>query len=201
MTNLFDRITAWLEATKNDWCKPIKAHALAASVIALRPDIVVEIGIFRGGSFVPMAMALKEVGKGIAVGIDPWSAQASIEGQIPVNAAWWGNLDYNVIYKDFMAQINQIGLSDAVRIERKKSDDARVPDRIDLLHIDGNHSDQAIRDVERFGTSVRVGGLCFMDDIHWDGGGVERACDRLIKMNFVKLYDLVDGAMFQRIGR
>ena len=40
-------------------------------VLALRPAVVVEIGVWRGSSLLPMALALKELGRGQIVGVDP----------------------------------------------------------------------------------------------------------------------------------
>lgn len=197
--NLFQRISDWLVESKNEWCKPIKAHALAAAILTLRPKVVVEIGIFRGGSFIPMAMALKETGSGIAIGIDPWNAKASIEGQTGEDLAWWANVDHEAIYREFLGYVNHIGLYDVVQIERKRSDEFQPHGVIDLLHIDGNHGPQSIRDVERYASHIRIGGLCFMDDIGWRGGSVAAAALRLMEMGFVKLYDMDTGAMFQRI--
>ena len=147
-----------------------------------------------------MAMALKETGRGLAIAIDPWSKQASVEGQEKVHADWWGSVNHDVVAKEFVEQVALLGLGDFVQVVRRKSDDAVVPAKIDILHVDGNHGEQAVKDVERFAPNVRVGGLCFMDDLGWVGGAVGRACDRLIAMGFVKLYDMDTGAMFQRVG-
>ena len=197
---LFTDISEWLVASKNDWCKPVKAHALAAAILTLRPAIVVEIGVFRGGSFIPMAMAVREVGRGLAIAIDPWSAQASVEGQAGANKEWWASVNHDVVAKEFVEQVALLSLGEFVQVVRKRSDDAIVPAKIDILHVDGNHGEQAVKDVERFAPNVRVGGMVFMDDIGWDGGAVGRACERLLGMGFIKLYDMDTGAMFQRVG-
>src|SRR5690348_5936514 len=103
--NLFDKIEQTLAEIKDGWCSIQKAKALASSVIALRPEIVVEIGTYSGRSFIPMLMALHENGFGKAVGIDPYSASASAEGEIGENAEWWKRLDHEKIRNEFIQRI------------------------------------------------------------------------------------------------
>lgn len=181
------------------WCSVEKAQALAAAIITLRPKTTVEIGVFGGRSLIPMAMTHEFISQGIVIGIDPWDPDESARGQNGANARWWSKLDHKAIYDGFVKQLDALHLHHVVAIHRRKSDDATPPDVIDLLHIDGNHSDQAVRDVERFASHVRIGGLCFADDIAWEGGGVQRAVQKLHEIGFVQLYPLETGAMFQRV--
>jgi predicted O-methyltransferase YrrM len=67
-----------------DWCSADKAVQLAALVIEHRPQVVVELGVWMGGSAIPMANAL-----GKLLAIDAWSTEASVAGQEGVNATWW----------------------------------------------------------------------------------------------------------------
>jgi predicted O-methyltransferase YrrM len=63
------------------WCSLEKATTLAAIITGLRPKVVVELGVWMGGSAIPMAIALHAVGKGQLVAIDAWSTEASVSGQ------------------------------------------------------------------------------------------------------------------------
>lgn len=54
------------------WCSLEKANALVALIVALRPCVVVELGVWMGGSAIPMALALRAVGSGQLVAIDAW---------------------------------------------------------------------------------------------------------------------------------
>ncbi len=72
---------------------------------------------------------------------------------------------------------------------------------IDLLHIDGQHTEQAVKDVDRFARNVRRGGICCMDDIEWANDGdqqVKAAVERLKELGFVEKYPVGTGAMFVR---
>jgi hypothetical protein len=182
------------------WCELEKALDLVATVIALRPNVVVEIGVFGGRSLIPMALACKAIGKGRVIGIDPWSQQASAEGYTGENADWWKKLDHESVYQGFLGTLNRLNLQSIVEIKRSKSDDVAPPDVIDLLHVDGQHTEQALRDVNRFATNVRIGGFCFTDDDDWvdGGGGPQQAVKRLMELGFVPLYKCGTGTAFQR---
>lgn len=198
--NLFTRIEEALATMPNGWCTVPKAQALAAVVLAQRPSIAVEIGVFGGRSLIPVAMAMQEVGCGIIYGIDPWDAKASEEGQVGENAKWWGKLiNHDFIYNTFMADVTRLGVSDFCHIVRKRSDDVTPPENMGFLHLDGNHGPQALNDAQRFAPNVKRGGYCFMDDIGWVGGHVSKACNYIQSIGFVELYRMDTGAMYQRL--
>jgi predicted O-methyltransferase YrrM len=177
----------------------IKGQTLACMVVAMQPSVIVEIGVFGGASLVPMAMALRETGKGIIIGIDPWEPAASVDGQTGLDAGWWAKLDHAAILRDFMAAVNTIGVGNFIRVERKRSDDVAPPASIDIFHCDGNHGPQAIRDVQRFAPNIRPGGLCVMDDLNWAGGAVRLAEQELFGLGFIMLYQLGTGAVYQKV--
>lgn len=197
MKQLLDVIERDLPAG-GDWCTLLRAHTLAAIVVGLRPRIVLEIGVFRGGSLIPMALACKYNGTGKVIAIDPWSAEASIAGETEKNAAWWSTVNHEAIYQGFIERVNRHELASFVEIWRTRSDDARPPDVIDLLSIDGNHTEQATRDVMRYCPHVRLGGIAVLDDVEWEGGGVAAGVDKARAMGFVDLYPLDKGIVMQR---
>jgi hypothetical protein len=199
LKNLFTQIEE-MTPRLHGWCSVPKAQILASAVIALRPKICVEIGVWGGRSLFPMALAMKELGRGAVIGIDPWQAEASVVGQVnEADRKYWGHQpNHDLVYADFMGRIEPLGLTNILRVLRKKSDEVEPPEEIGILHIDGNHSDQAVKDVERFATKCPVGALCFMDDIGWSGGGVQRAVARLEAMGWRFLYNVDTSAVYQR---
>jgi predicted O-methyltransferase YrrM len=180
------------------WCSLEKAWALGALVVGLRPQTVVEIGVWMGGSLVPMLLALRKNGAGRAIAIDPWDAGASATGEAPDNARWWAGTDHEKAYAAFVQRMHHHGVSSYCEVWRKRSDDATPPDAIDLLHVDGNHTEQAIRDVERFCPAVRAGGIAVLDDVGWTGGHVSRAVEIARGMGFADLYPLGTGIVMLR---
>lgn len=198
MKELFKQIET-LIPTLEGWTEVSKAQRLAAMVVAIQPDVSVEIGVYAGRSFFGLALAHKFIGHGTVIGIDPWDNAAATEGYEGQNLEFWKNNPLNLIHDKFMANVDLLGLRNVTKIVRKKSDDAEPPDVIDILHIDGQHTEQCVRDVKRFVPRIRVGGLLVMDDATWVNNGdlpVARAI-KLIPGGFVHLYPLGTGAVFQ----
>ena len=204
MSDLFERIDKMLGEVLDGWCTPAKAHLLASAVVINRPKLVVEIGVWAGRSLFPMAMACRENGLGQVIAIDPWSAQASSDGMTGEDYTWWIGADHERIYQEFMANLKRLELEPWIDVRRIKSDDFdfdSLPDPrlgFGILNIDGNHSEQAVRDVERFASQVNKGGIVFCDDIGWNGGAVNKAVEMLLSMGFVKRLDVSTGALFAR---
>jgi predicted O-methyltransferase YrrM len=180
------------------WCSPEKANDLALAVLKTRASFVVEIGVWGGRSCIPMAMACAEQQHGVVWAIDPWSPAASVDGYDGVNANWWGIQDHEAVYRSFLGIVKSNGLDQYVKVIRSKSDLVKPPEVIDVLHLDGNHSEQTVRDVMHFAIKVRPGGFCYIDDIEWSGGFVKLGVEKLLTMGFTRLFDRDTGAMFQR---
>lgn len=183
------------------WCTPEKGNELALAVLKTKASVVVEIGVFFGSSLLPMAMACAEQKHGIVWAIDPWSKEAAIEGYDGANADWWGNkVDLESVYQTFLSHLKTQGVEQYVKVVRARSDDVEPPDEIDLLNVDGQHTDQASRDVERYASRVKMNGFCYMDDVDGWNGAPARAVEKLLKLGFVKIFNRDTGAMFQRIS-
>lgn len=197
--DLFNRI----ERTIKDlggWTSIAKAHTFAAAILTLRPEVTVEIGVWCGRGSLAIALALKEVGRGIHYAIDPWSAAASVEGQThPADVDHWGKADHEAAYNQFLFALTENGLNQIVKVVRSRSEQATVPGNIGLLVVDGNHGDAAITDVKRFAPNVKRGGLVFLDDLDWSTGSVRRAEAQLKAMGFLEMYRIENGAFFQRV--
>lgn len=202
--NIFDKIETVHAATEG-WCSWTKGQTLASIVLATRPEISLEIGVFYGKSLLPVAMAHQFTGRGTVYAIDPWMAEASIAGQInPLDAAYWNRQEmHQVAYDAFKTSVYELGLQNVVHIERKTSDDFTPPDNIGLLSVDGNHGEQAVKDVERYAPKVKKGGFLVADDIEWTGGAVGKAIALLPAMGFVELFRVKNEheswAVFQRL--
>lgn len=192
-----------------DWCGLDKAQTLAAMVLALRPRLICEVGVWTGGSLIPMLLALRTVEaletaahgtspRRRAVAIDAWSATASCIGQDGENRDWWRAADHDAALQVFLGRLEALGLGSICDVVRAPSERVPAPDLIGLLHLDGNHGEQAVSDVERFAAAVVPGGILVMDDLHWQGGHVLRARDRALELGFAELYPLGSGMVLQR---
>lgn len=192
-----------------NWCDMVKAQTLAALILAHRPALICEIGVWTGGSMIPMLLALAAVDaveaeslrrpesrRGLA--IDAWSAEASCADQSAANRDWWSAQSHAGARDLFAARLQRHGLAEICDVVARRSDDVEPPNRIGLLHVDGNHGEQAVRDVERFGARVEPGGVLVMDDLGWEGGHVTRARDRAVELGFRRLYPLGTGEVLLR---
>lgn len=180
-----------------DWCSVAKSQQLAAIIVAYRPKRVLEIGVWMGGSMIPMMMALQHLGSGQGIAIDPWAASASVVGQRDDNVSWWQSVDHDAAYQKFQSRLVKYNLHEICVTIRKPSDEA-APISADIVHIDGNHAAQAVRDVERFAAEMPLGGILILDDLDWDGGHVRSARHVAHQLGFVDAYPLGTGLVMIR---
>lgn len=151
------------------WCSREKASVLIDLIMEMRPQVVLEVGVFGGKSLIPMAFALQYNQKGKIYGIDPWDANRSIEGLATEHVEWWLSIDHEAILQDLITKIGDFGLGDYIELIRATSYDATIkPKEIDVLHIDGNHSDEtSFIDVTKWVPYVKKGGVIIFDDLDW----------------------------------
>ncbi len=186
-----------------DWCGADKAVQLASLVLEMRPQVVVELGVWMGGSAIPMAIALRYLGSGQLLAIDAWDTDASVAGQEGDNATWWrsvGTKGHDRAHHTFLARLKKHAIEPyRCEVVRQRSDEAPVPLVIDILHHDANHGPQVVADIDRWAPAVCVGGLLILNDLGWPGGHVRRARARAIELGFVDQYPLGTGCVMRRV--
>lgn len=169
------RITSALP-TIEGWCTERKALWLAELIINGGYGRILEVGIYGGRSFIPMAMALQySAPGGRAYGVEAWSNDVAVATETtPDHDDWWRAIDLNSIKAGFRRSVALNGVEDIVKVLEMPSDDAfeklkgtdTVP--FDLIHVDGSHSEaQSLRDVQMWPELLRPGGVLVMDDILW----------------------------------
>lgn len=202
--NLQNEIESALKEIAHGWTTPLKAQILASAVVALRPKISLEIGVWASKGLISLALAHRHIGYGMAYGIDPYSATASVEGQVnPVDKKWWAGVNHDEMFNYASANIIKFGCQNVCQLIRKKSVDYFPPKDIGVLVCDGNHGDESIKDFERYCPNVMVGGILLADDLGWAGGSVSRGASMLPAMGFKELYrienQLENFGVFQKI--
>ncbi len=155
------------------WCSKSKALNFIDLVLETKPDVCVEIGVFGGASLFPVASALKFLNKGIVIGIDPWDKIECIKYFDPIKDAehlkWWGELNIRYIHQSYNNLIKKNQLENFVRTIKSTSEKAASQiDSIDILYLDGNHSEVcSTQDVQLYLPKVKKGGYIWMNDTLW----------------------------------
>lgn len=169
--DLFERVkqrafAAMLEL--DGWCPQLKASMLIDLILINEPEVIVEIGVFGGMSLIPMAFAVKENGVGKVYGIDPWDSNISVQGMDEINGNWWGSVDHQAVLDKLVKKIRRFKLEEQIELIRDTSANASPIYNIDVLHIDGNHSeDMAYLDATTWVPRVKKGGFIIFDDPNW----------------------------------
>lgn len=162
--------------TLHGWCPKEKGEKLYEIVKSMNAKLVVELGVFGGRSFIPMALGLKDAVSKDAVkiiGVDPWSKTASTEFYDPndPNYVWWSKLDHEHIFKCFLNSLKTYHVENISHYIRKTSSecvDSFEHESIDVLHQDANHSEHtSCEEVETYTPKVKPGGIWIMDDTDW----------------------------------
>jgi predicted O-methyltransferase YrrM len=156
------------------WCPLEKAQRIYDLVLERKPALCVEIGVFGGGSFFAFAFALKKLGKGMLVGIDPWTCESAMQGIGDDDAK---KIDFEEVHTNFMKVREREKLTGFTHVlrERAESADWYFEDNystdnvlIDILHVDGNHSfDSVVKDLTLYLPRMKEKGIIIIDDINW----------------------------------
>ncbi len=153
------------------WFTIEKCEQLANIINDIKPNVCVEIGVFRGQSAIATGEFLKKVENGVLHAVDPWSTAATQEGtNDTANDEWWASLDMEAIKAEFIHEIEHRGLQHFITPVQMKGEEYGLQFKggVDLLHIDGNHSEEkSCLDVELWVPKVNRGGYVIMDDINW----------------------------------
>ena len=160
--------------------------ALEHAIALLRPDLIIEVGSWTGGSAIRMGRACQRLGLATEiVCVDTWlGAHLSIgpdalPGLYEAMGYRWG---YPTLYYTFLRNVVDAGLTDIITPLAKTSEGAAVVFRrqgisAPLIYIDADHEYRAVlRDLEVYWPLVRPGGILIGDDMANESfPGVERA--------------------------
>lgn len=185
------------------WCSEEKALSFTDLVLEVKPEVCVEIGVFGGSSFYPVAAALKYLGKGKIIGIDPWDKLECIKYFDPIedkaNLAWWGVVNFNDICGAYFYMISKYGLENYTMTLKTTSEKAIDQiSKIDILYIDGNHAEAMMaQDVSLYLPKVRQGGYIWINDTLWPT--TQKAVELLsASCDVVKLIDNGNCILFKK---
>lgn len=186
------------------WCSQEKAVHFIDLILQEKPKIWVEIGVFGGSSFFPVASTFKFLGEGCIIGIDPWDKVECIKYYDPVrdrlDLNWWGSLNLNRFYDGFLQVLRNHRLEPYSKIIRSTSAAAASQiDNIDVLYIDGNHDEfLSLQDVRLYLPKVRSGGFIWINDTLWQSR--QEAIEFILQFcDFIELIDNGNCILFKKI--
>lgn len=182
-------------------CSASKAYVMAALIRALDMKTTLDIGVYRGRSLLPQALAHARHSGGVAYGVDPWSrAEAAEHDNLALKdriATFVATTDFDAIHAEVERLRHALGLGAHCTLVRATSAGAAERFRaerrtFDLIHIDGNHDTAPVlRDVEDYVPLLAAGGILVMDDVSWDS--VQPACAR-VEARMPRLFQRIDAA-------
>lgn len=185
------------------WCSAEKALAIFDLIVKENPKICVEIGVWGGSSIFPTAVALKLLGNGgVVFAIDPWSTQECIKHyeKGDPNFEWWSKVDIQKIYTSYINMLQKFDIASQCITCKETSSNAyaKIPSNIDILHIDGNHSEESsFFDIVTYYPKVKSGGYIWFDDKNWIT--TKKAIDYLYEhCNYVQMVDNGNCILFQK---
>lgn len=185
------------------WCTLEKAHCLLDYVFEIRnrkaDPVCVEIGVFMGKSMLPVAIGLQNFDAGKIYAIDPWSNHEACIGYTDENRRYWSSVQLDLAYEYVVQLVVEQDLTKYVEVLRTTSDLAPVIQNIDLLHIDGQHADQVVRDIHKFASEVAPDGYVVVDDMDWIS--VYKVRDLLDLYGFSSIHKVDTAEVFRRQGK
>jgi predicted O-methyltransferase YrrM len=185
-------------ATMAGWCDRARCDKLVELVHTHSPYRVVEVGVYGGRSLAALALALEYCCVGYVWGIDPWTNEANLEGEPNEHREFWEKVDMNEIYLQFLADMEARTL-DYRHIRARGEDAIRLfqDNSIDLLSLDGNHSElSSCRDVQLWLPKLAAGGHLVMDDTSWSS--MQKAVGLVRAAGLQLVHDGGGWAVFQR---
>jgi len=188
------------------WCSLNKAGCIIDCINEIcsntKDPVCVEVGVYGGKSVIPVVLELKRLKKGKLYAIDPWDNIEATKGYVGEHYNFWCNVDLNSIYYVFINLLLENECQDLVEIIRKPSDDAPEISDINFLYIDGQHTEQAIRDVHKYASKIVLNGYCVVDDINKEvWGEVSTQTPSILEgMGFVAQKFIDDAIIFKRLS-
>jgi len=169
------------------FCWEEKALKLAEVVWTFHPRISIEIGVFGGKSFMPMAAAVTYIDQGRnrhrCYGIDVWEIEEASKNYEKNDKDFWSNQNMlNMTYEQSLKYVEELNSNCVCLIKTTSQDFIKnfKDGEIDFLHIDGNHSEEeSYNDIVNWWPKMAKNGILVLDDIGWvSNTGVEFCKER-----------------------
>lgn len=167
-----DSIEGWLAEDEAETL--LRAAGRALLTRASGPGTIVEVGSMWGRSTVVLATAAQALTPAAYVhAVDPHEGEVSTLG---------GGVSHHApTYAQFLANLERVGVTDAVKPHKSRSCETPWGEEIDLLFIDSLHEYADVqRDFRHFAPWLRSGGLVAFHDYAAHFPGVKQFVDELL---------------------
>lgn len=171
---------------------------LSESIEQIRPSVIVEIGVWKGGSTIFMAEKVRNLGLNCSVvSVDTWLGAWDHWA----SDKWFGELGFaegsSTLFKKFLTNVKILDLQDYVIPLPLDSTNAFVFMKslgvnADIIHIDAGHDYAAVKnDLTLWWDILRPGGILIGDDYDIGGGWpeVRQAFDEFVGQYKIKDFE------------
>lgn len=202
-------------------CLLEKIYALCAIFCDAPKGDVIEIGSFFGKSAYVLNRLAAYFNTGLTISVDPWNMEDTIQKESPDNIQALSRVwDWDIVFQGFLLTMQGIHTppfnyirkasvqayeqySQSSFIESNQFGRTPVAGHIAVLHIDGNHDEQAVwDDLNLWGSKVVDGGWIIFDDYTWSqGDGPRIVADSMKKEERYKIEKnfVAGGAAFFKV--
>ena len=159
-------------------CSFEKAFLMGLVIKEFELKNTADIGVYRGRSFFPQAIAHQLYSDGIVFGIDPYSNEDAIQNDRPDLQneldKFVSVTDFQKLYDNVSKIIIDYNFQKNCKLVRKKSSDAVIEfknnnTKFGLVHIDGNHDTKFVmEDIKNYIPLLAEKSFIVLDDISWD---------------------------------
>jgi predicted O-methyltransferase YrrM len=176
-----------LESYKNlhGWCSEEKSKYLFDLVINIKPDLIVEIGVYRGRSLASFSAA-SLVHNCEVIGIDAYNFDCL------VNESYTSEEDLEYSKNLFTTEFNRLGLPFILVNKPSEiaiNDEIFLNKKIDILHIDGSHNEShVLLDVNLWLPKLKVNGILIFDDANYQSTQLAQkiALEKCIHIEYIE---------------
>lgn len=159
-------------------CSHEKALLMSLVISEFKLDKTADIGVYKGRSFFPQAIAHQLYSGGVVYGIDPYSSEEAVQNDRPDLQKELDDFvamtDFQKLYDDVSDIIINYGYSSNSKLIRSTSYNAAVEFKsakikFGLVHIDGNHDTKLVmEDVQNYFPLLAEKSFMVLDDISWN---------------------------------